>query len=137
MAYTPTTWTTGDTVTATKLNKLEQGVANAGGGKYDVYDYVIKQVDSGTPTLEKGTWQNVYDALQDMESVTGLFVLNLTPDEWHNTISLFIPITYAFYYSSIDAILCSAVTTDSAANFRKLNITWRSGETISASFDNI
>lgn len=32
MAYTPTTWVTGDTVTATKLNKLEQGVANAGGG---------------------------------------------------------------------------------------------------------
>ena len=31
MAYTPTNWVTGDTVTATKLNKLEQGVANAGG----------------------------------------------------------------------------------------------------------
>lgn len=30
MSYTPTTWTTGDTVTATKMNKLEQGVANAG-----------------------------------------------------------------------------------------------------------
>ena len=30
MAYTPTTWVTGDTVTATKMNKLEQGVANAG-----------------------------------------------------------------------------------------------------------
>ena len=29
MAYTPTTWVTGDSVTATKLNKLEQGVANA------------------------------------------------------------------------------------------------------------
>ena len=32
MAYTPTTWVAGDTVTATKLNKLEQGVANAGSG---------------------------------------------------------------------------------------------------------
>lgn len=31
MAYTPTTWNRGDTVTSTKLNKLEQGVANAGG----------------------------------------------------------------------------------------------------------
>ena len=31
MSYTPTTWATGDSVTATKLNKLEQGVANAGG----------------------------------------------------------------------------------------------------------
>lgn len=32
MAYTPTTWNTGDDVTATKLNKLENGVANAGSG---------------------------------------------------------------------------------------------------------
>ena len=32
MAYTPTSWTTGDTITATKLNKIEQGIANAGGG---------------------------------------------------------------------------------------------------------
>lgn len=31
MAYTPTTWANGDTITAEKLNKLEQGVANSGG----------------------------------------------------------------------------------------------------------
>lgn len=31
MSYTPTTWAAGDTVTAAKLNKLEQGVANGGG----------------------------------------------------------------------------------------------------------
>ena len=30
MSYTPTEWKTGDIVTSTKLNKLEQGVANAG-----------------------------------------------------------------------------------------------------------
>lgn len=30
MSYTPTTWAAGDTVTAAKLNKLENGVANAG-----------------------------------------------------------------------------------------------------------
>lgn len=29
MAYEPTTWRTGDVVTSTKLNKLEQGVAGA------------------------------------------------------------------------------------------------------------
>ena len=28
MAYTPTTWTDGDIITAEKLNKLEQGVQN-------------------------------------------------------------------------------------------------------------
>ena len=32
MSYTPTTWTTGDTITATALNKIENGIASAGGG---------------------------------------------------------------------------------------------------------
>ncbi len=31
MAYTPTTWTTGDTITASAMNKIENGIANAGG----------------------------------------------------------------------------------------------------------
>lgn len=31
MAYTPTEWTSGDIVTAAKLNHIEQGVVNAGG----------------------------------------------------------------------------------------------------------
>lgn len=30
MAYTPTNWSTGDTVTATKLNKMEAGIASGG-----------------------------------------------------------------------------------------------------------
>lgn len=32
MSYTPTTWTTGDTITASALNKIENGIANACGG---------------------------------------------------------------------------------------------------------
>ena len=32
MSYEPTTWKSGDVVTSTKLNKMEQGIANAGGG---------------------------------------------------------------------------------------------------------
>lgn len=32
MSYTPTTWNTGDTITASAMNKIEQGIANAGGG---------------------------------------------------------------------------------------------------------
>lgn len=31
-SYTPTTWVTGDIITAVKLNNIEQGIANAGGG---------------------------------------------------------------------------------------------------------
>ena len=39
MSYTPTTWTTGDTITATALNKIENGIASAGGYDAEVSVY--------------------------------------------------------------------------------------------------
>lgn len=54
MSYTPTTWAAGDTVTAAKLNKLEQGVA-AGG-------VLVVHIDEEYTTLDK-TWQEIHDAL--------------------------------------------------------------------------
>lgn len=46
MSYTPTTWTTGDTITASALNKIENGIANAGGGGCVVA--TLWQIDSST-----------------------------------------------------------------------------------------
>ena len=54
MSYTPTTWMAGDTVTSTKLNKLEQGVASAGDG-----GMLIVHENSGT--LDK-TWAELFAA---------------------------------------------------------------------------
>ena len=53
MSYTPTNWKSGDVVTSAKLNKLEQGVADAGGA------LVVTHTDG---TLDK-TWQEVHDAM--------------------------------------------------------------------------
>lgn len=53
MSYTPTTWAAGDTVTAAKLNKLEQGVASGGG-------VLVVHYEDGA--LDK-TWQEIHDAL--------------------------------------------------------------------------
>lgn len=55
MAYTPTQWGTGDTITASALNKIEQGVADAGGAL--IVDW---SGDSAQP-LSK-TVQEIYDA---------------------------------------------------------------------------
>lgn len=57
MAYTPTTWVTGDTVTATKLNKLEQGVANAGSA------LICNCTNNGSYIALDKTVQEIYDAL--------------------------------------------------------------------------
>ena len=56
MSYEPTQWNSGDIVTSAKLNKLEQGVANAGGGSGGVL-----AVNDTNGTLDK-TWQEIYDA---------------------------------------------------------------------------
>lgn len=52
MAYTKQTWTTGDTITAEKLNHMEDGIA---GG--------TAIVDGITGTLDK-TWQEIFDMLK-------------------------------------------------------------------------
>lgn len=60
MSYTPTSWTTGDTITASALNKIEQGIADAGGGGAVIitdngtaldktYAEIYALVESGTP----------------------------------------------------------------------------------------
>ena len=56
MSYTPTTWKDGDLVTSAKLNKLENGVAAAGGPSI-----LIVNMNIETNTLDK-TWQEIHDA---------------------------------------------------------------------------
>lgn len=46
MRYTPTEWKTGDVVTSAKLNKLEQGVADAGGGGALVVEFTYNASDT-------------------------------------------------------------------------------------------
>lgn len=63
MAYEPTTWASGDTITATKMNKIEQGIAN-GGGAFVVND----TLSGGTHTLDK-TWNEIYTAFSSGKNV--------------------------------------------------------------------
>ena len=45
MAYTPTNWQKGDVITAEKLNKMEQGIAQGGGVLMCVLDPNTLQLD--------------------------------------------------------------------------------------------
>ena len=54
MAYEPTVWKSGDTVTSAKLNKMEQGIANAGGSEVVVVGIEVVNTESGaTATFDK------------------------------------------------------------------------------------
>lgn len=77
MAYTPTNWSTGDTVTATKLNKLEQGIANA--GSVATVRFSASGYNDGSKNFgyiayayfENGRWQFSTDDLSYEETLFG------------------------------------------------------------------
>ena len=85
MAYTPTEWSTGDTITAALLNKMENGIAAGGGGGAQLLD--ITDTDG---TLDK-TWTEILDALSDGDIVRVIssgedwasvnYVVNASTDE--------------------------------------------------------
>ncbi len=78
MSYTPTEWNTGDTITAEKLNNMEQGIASAGGG-----GAFLVGIDIQTQTLDK-TWQEIHDALASGQDarvfavIEGMGVMSMT-----------------------------------------------------------
>lgn len=61
MAYDPTVWKSGDTITSAKLNKLENGLAEASGGGTGGGVLVVG-LDIQTMTLDK-TWNEIHDGL--------------------------------------------------------------------------
>ena len=50
MSYDPTNWKAGDVISSQKLNKLEQGVADAGGGGGALVVHIQKEVISEDET---------------------------------------------------------------------------------------
>ena len=43
MAYEPTQWQDGDTITTVRLNKMEQGIADGGNGAFVVDAYYYEE----------------------------------------------------------------------------------------------
>lgn len=97
MSYTPTTWATGDIVTAEKLNNMESGIsaASASGGGLLV---------TMTVSQSGGEWtvSNVSESVMDIYSAasegTPVFadIVGFTPSTAHMIVPL------AFYYSYAD-----------------------------------
>ena len=85
MSYEPTNWKNGDIVTADKLNKLERGVASAGGGA------LIVTEDAETGALNK-TWKEIHDAapLVWVEEDGGYFALGAVLEVSDNYIATFV-----------------------------------------------
>lgn len=104
MSYTPTTWNTGDTITASALNKIENGIANAGGvlvcnSSYsqDVNNYVLDK-----------TVQEIYDALLAGTPVYIKYQYGTLDQAYVGTLYL-APVIKVYNYNNTDVIrICAS-----------------------------
>ena len=69
MSYVKNTWQTGDTITATGLNHMEDGIAEAGGGGGLTVTFTTE--DSGMSYTADKTYAEVYNALSNRIPVMG------------------------------------------------------------------
>ena len=66
MSYEPHTWVDDETITAAKLNAMEQGIAQGGG--YDAEIYVYRSNNSSANyevTIRNGSFSSLYAMCQD------------------------------------------------------------------------
>lgn len=94
MSYTPTVWSTGDTITPAALNKLEQGVAEGGsGGGY------LCVIDNSEGNI---FWDSIVGTnIPEFES--GATISSQISEELEQNILSGNPITFKFIFSSSDA----------------------------------
>lgn len=111
------TWTDGELITATKLN-------NTGGADYD---FVIEWDNAEQEFVAtKGTYNDVYTAMQT-RTVVGLYK-ELT-SSGQSIWSRYVPLTYAFFYSSNSTINLGGVYNDGSMT-QGVSLTWYSDGTI-------
>lgn len=58
MSYEPTQWAVGDKITAAKMNKIEDGIANRS-------LKVIVEEQNNDLVITSHTWQEIYDAMDN------------------------------------------------------------------------
>ncbi len=123
MSYTPTTWMTGDTITATKLNKLEQGVANGGG-----YDLVIASragINTGVQSINswsiiEGSIEACEEKLDNNEPINAIVII--WDQQWSidppNDMKYFLPLTY--FHGPYCTLRFGGIVNESAPNSNSL-----------------
>jgi len=97
MSYTPTSWSTGDTITAAAMNKIENGIANAASA-------LIVNLDRNTGTLDK-TFLEIYTALRDGIPAYAKNVFEADgPSADYESVTMLQPILEAHKYNDVYAV---------------------------------
>lgn len=99
MSYSPTTWSTGDTITASAMNKIENGIANAGS---TLICNLVYNNDLSAYTLDK-TVGEIYNALIGGTLVYVKYQYGTLSGSYVSNMYL-APVTYIYGYNYAQAI---------------------------------
>lgn len=93
MAYVPTTWATGDIITAEKLNNIENGIESANNSLFIITVTNLNR-EQGTFTIDK-TWNELKAAYENGKHVIMRYSPVTTP----------VSVIYLFYEVTANSIL--------------------------------
>ena len=129
MSYTPTTWQTGDTITATAMNKIENGIANAGGGTGGVI------INDTSGTLDK-TFAEIYDLFDNGTPCYIKWTHNQPTDldEQYTYTSAMLPIVAVYKYSDTYRIAVSATFFELLSEYVGIPTVWTYSATVSTGY---
>ena len=103
MSYTPTTWATGDTITASAMNKIENGIANAGSA------LVVQASNVNNILTCDHTVQEIYDAMTSGTPVYMAWTYGTFGTDYM-THTYFAPVVQIFAYNTTNVIrVCVSV----------------------------
>lgn len=136
MSYSPTTWSTGDTITASAMNKIENGIANAG----SVATVIVNFNDGGlVGSVACIVAYAQYISVRDIYSIESNMVdyYGVAPYQGRLYIPVCVPSStddfkaYIFFNDAIDSMSGYTVTGNISAtkitgNVRASSTTWHS-----------
>lgn len=86
MAYEKTNWSSGDIITAEKLNHIEGGVESANSGSCAL---IVTGTDSGSVEVLDKTWKEIHDAYVAGQSVLYHYLNESTlSDSYYNVVAV-------------------------------------------------
>lgn len=113
MAYSPTTWTTGDTISASALNKIEQGIAGAGAS------LIVNITDTGDGYVMDKTYVEIYEAMEAgrqclLRNNLGAYYSDIDTDYGHQVVLG--EITLCYKYDTVYRVIAAHPRVSTVSN---------------------
>lgn len=115
MSYEPTNWKTGDVVTSAKLNKLEEGVATAGGG-----GLTVSITQDGEYLLLNKTYTDVLSAVNAGKNIN--FIMQSVTSQGSTSRSFFV-MSQLLEREGVYGVILNAITPSSTKSLQFISTT--------------